>query len=165
MARTHLQDIRGLPDPLLSYNFDLVIRPKGGGDGRPLTVKCQSTSIPGMQIESVTVALKGAEVKYAGRRMFTKTLEASIIETRDMSTYNALQSWFNAARNPVANTGGYKADYSSVVELVLYDDIPSVVKTFKLFGVYPETLSDAALESSSSTVVAYSLTLSYDFFE
>jgi len=165
MARTHLQDIRSLPDPLLSYNFDLIIRPKGGGNGRPLTVKCQSTSIPGMQIESVTLSLKGAEAKYAGRRMYTKTLEASITETRDMSTYNAIQSWFDTIRNPVANTGSYKADYSSTVQLILYDDIPTAVKTFNLFGVYPETLSDAPLESSSSTIVSYNLTLSYDYFQ
>ena len=60
MARTSYSDMSGLPDPLLSYNFDLVIpNIPGGGNTKALTIKCQSTSLPGKSLEDVTVTAHG----------------------------------------------------------------------------------------------------------
>jgi len=169
MARSHLQDVRSIPDPLLSYNFDLIIYPKslsGNSDaGRALTVRCKSTSLPGSQIEPVVTALHGTEVKHAGRRMWTKTLECTLIECRDMATSNSLNDWMNLIRNPILNTGTYKSIYSSNAEILLYDDIPTVIKTYTLYGAWPETIGEGSLDGSQSTGVEIPLTLSYDYYD
>ena len=163
MARTGLDDVRSLPDPLLSYAFDLLIpNIPGGGDTRALKIKCQSTSIPGVGVDPVTITLHGVDVKYAGRELFTHTLQVTFVETRDMTTLNALQNWVSHARNARANTGAYKADYTTEASILLYDDTGAVIRTIAMDGFYCEQVDVGALDGTSSTVVTISSTFSYD---
>jgi hypothetical protein len=166
MARTSLQDVNGLPDPLLSYNFDLIFPSiPGGGDTRSMTVKCMSTAIPGMQLEQQTVGLHGVEVNYAGRQIWTKSFQAVFVETRDGSTRRNLRNWVEFARNNRQNAGNYKAQYSVAALLQLYDDIPNIIETTKIIGCWPMQIDDVAMDGSQGTVVQVSCTFSFDWTE
>lgn len=96
--------------------------------------------------------------------MFTHTLEATYLETKDMTTHDALINWIRLARDVRTNTGSNKAAYSTTANLVLYDDANNVVRTYVLDGFFPQTVSDAALDSSSSAPVTISCTFAYDTF-
>jgi hypothetical protein len=166
MARTSLQDVAGLPDPLLSYNFDLIFPSiPGGGNSRGMTVKCMSTALPGMQIEQQTAALHGVEVNYAGRQIWQKTFQATFIETRDADTRKQIRRWIEFARNNRGNSGHYKADYSVDAIMLLYDDIPNVIQETKIVGCFPTQLDDVNMEGSQGTIVQVSVTFSYDWTE
>jgi len=166
MARTGLSDIRALPDPLMGYNFDLVIpNVPGGGDARSLTIKCMSTSIPGMSTEDVTVSLKGIDTKYAGRPMYTHTLSCTYLETRDLSTRDAIRNWIKLQRDFRANTGSYKSDYATTASLMLYDDTGAAIRQISLEGFFPQNMDDAALDGGSSTPVNIAVTFAYDSFD
>jgi hypothetical protein len=161
--KTSLTDIRGLPDPLYGYNFDLIIpNVPGGGNSRELTIKVMTTSIPGMSLDDVTVTLKGIDVKYAGRQMFTHTLEATYMETRNLSTHDAISQWIRLARDVRTNTGSLKNSYATTANLVLYDDSNNPVRTYVLDGFFPQTIGDSSLDSGSSTPVSMSVTFAYD---
>lgn len=163
MARSSYSDARALPDPLLSYNFDLIIaNVPGGGDSRALTIKCQSTEIPGTQVEDVTVFLHGAELKYMGRQTWTHTLSAQYLETRDMSTRFAIKNWIEFGRNIRQNTGRFKSQYATNADMVLYDDAGNTTRTIRLEGFFPQTLSEASVDGSTSTPVTYPVTFYYD---
>lgn len=163
MARTGLNEIRSLPDPLFGCWFDLVIpNIPGGGDTRSLTIKVLTTSIPGMSVEDVTVSSHGVDVKYAGREMYTHTLSTTYLETRDMTTRDAIKGWLEMARSARNNTGSYKADYATTANLILYDDTGAVVRTIVMDGFFPQTMDDAALDGSSSNPVNVSVTYAYD---
>lgn len=162
-SKTGYTDIRSLPDPLLSYNFDLIIpNVPGGGDAKRLTIKCMSTSIPGTSVEDVTVSLHGVDIKYAGRQMFTHSLQVTYLETRDMSTRNAIKAWIEFARNTRNNSGEYKVNYSTLADLVLYDDANKIIKTVTMEGFFPQTMDDSALDGSNSAPVNISVTFAYD---
>lgn len=163
MARTSYSDVRSLPDPLLSYNFDLIIPVvPGGGDGKGLTIRCKSTSIPGTSVDDVTVSLHGIDLKYAGRQMWSHTLSVTYQETRDMLVRFALKSWIEFARNSRQNTGQYKANYATNADLVLYDDAGKTIRTIRIEGFFPQNMDDAALDGASSTAVEISVTFNYD---
>lgn len=163
MAKTSLNDIRSLSDPLMSYNWDFVIpNMPGGGDSRSLTFKAQSTSIPGVQLEPVIVGLHGIEVTYAGRQMFSHTLDVTFLETRDIGTRTAIRNWMELARNQEANSGDYKANYSTEVQMILYDDTGAEVRKIRMFGVYPSSLQDVAVDGSQGAIVQVAITFSYD---
>lgn len=163
MARTSYSDCRSLPDPLLSYNFDLIIPiVPGGGDGKGLTIRCKSTSIPGTSVEDVTVSLHGIDLKYAGRQMWQHTLSVNYQETRDMTVRFAIKSWIEFARNSRQNTGDYKVNYETVADLVLYDDAAKPIRTIRMDGFFPQNMDDASLDGSSSTPVEMTITFNYD---
>ena len=164
--RTSLQDVRSLTDPLQTYNWDVIIPAMPGtGNSRTFTYKAQSTAIPGFMLEQVPVALHGVELRYAGRANYSHSFSVTLIETRDMGTRNMLRRWQKLARNWQTNTGVYKEIYSTVIQLVLYDDIPLEIANIKLFGCWPETVDDASMDNSSSGVVTTNVTFSYDFLE
>lgn len=165
MSRTSSLDIRSLKDPLLTYNWDLIIPVMPGTpDSRQFTYKAMSATIPGRMLEQVAVNLAAVEVRYAGRENNSHSWAVTLHETRDVGTRDALLRWQAIARNNRANTGSYKSVYAATAQLVLYDDIPSEVRRIVMYGVWPETVDDSSLDRASGAV-STSVTLSYDDFE
>lgn len=165
MSRTSLLDVRSLKDPLLTYNWDVIIPIlPGTSDSRPMTYKAMSATIPGRTLEQVAVNLGAVEVRYAGRENNSHSWAVTFHETRDVGTRQALLRWQAIARNNRLNSGTYKSIYSATVQLVLYDDIPSEVRRIVMLGVWPETVDESSLDRASGAV-STSVTFSYDDFE
>ena len=163
MARSSLSEMRGLPDPLLSYNFDLIISNMPVGDMLALKLKCRTTVLPGLSAEDVTVSAHGNDIKFLGRPIWEHNLQASIYETRDLTTRDSIRPWIEFARNARTNTGAYKADYEGIGDIVLYDDRANAIRTIRLFGFYPQLLDSPSLDGGTSTPVEYNVTFYYDF--
>jgi hypothetical protein len=111
------------------------------------------------------VPLHGVQINFAGRSNFSHTLQITLLETRDNTSRDMLRRWQRIARDWSTNTGSYKETYSTTVEMVLYDDIPTEVKRIKLIGCFPESVDDAQVDGSASASVQISCTLSYDYVE
>lgn len=79
-----------------------------------------------------------------------------------MSTHDAITAWIRLARDCRNNTGSDKTAYATTANLVLYDDSNSPIRTYVLDGFFPQTIGDAALDSSSSAPVTMSVTFAYD---
>jgi len=166
MARTGLEEVVSLTDPLQSWNYDFIVpNLPGGGDGRGLMIKAQTIALPGSQVEQLMVPLHGAEINYAGRRIWTRTFEATFLETRDTSSRDAINRWQDLARNVRLNEGTFKSEYATTGDMVLYDDAGNIVRTIRLFGLFPTNLADVTMDGSAGTAVSISVTFSYDFTE
>lgn len=164
--RTSIQDVRSLGDPLQTYNWDVIFtRIPGTADVKPFTFKAMTTSLPGMLLESVPVALHGIELRYAGRANYTHQLPLTLLENRDVSTRDMFVRWNRSARDWISNTGTYKDAYSVTVQILLYNDLPEVVRTINLYGCWPENVDDTSVDGQASGAVQVSMTLSYDYFE
>jgi len=118
-----------------------------------------------MMLESTPVALHGVELRFAGRANFSHQLPLTLLENKDVSTRDMLNKWMRSARDWITNSGSYKDVYGVTVQLLLYDDIPQVVRTINLYGCWPETFDDASVDGQTSGAVQISMTLSYDFWE
>lgn len=165
-TRTSFDDVNNLVDPLMLYNFDLIFPTiPGGGNSRGMTVKCMSATLPGMQIDQVTVPLHGVEVNYGGRQIYTKTFTATFLETRDVTTRKAMREWMRFCRNNDTNKGNYKAQYAVDASMILYDDIPNVIQTSKIMGCFPISVDDLQLDGGQSAYAQYNITFSYDRVE
>jgi hypothetical protein len=166
MARTSLADISSLPDPLLAYNFDLLIpNVPGGGSPRALTLKCMNTNVPGSILEQVLIQLHGAETVSAGRVTFTHTLAATFLETRDMTTRDAIRLWQDFARDVRVNGGNYKAGYATDGMILLYDDTGTTVATINVRNMWPSEMTEFAVDGSNSTAANISVTFNYDSWD
>lgn len=166
MARSTLNDMYGFADPVLSFDFDLIVaNPPGGGSGKALTVKCKTSAIPGQSFEPVEVAAHGYVLKYAGRPMFPRTLPFSLYETTDMSSRDVVIRWMRATRNYRTGVGGTSASYKTTGEIHLYNSAGTVIRIVKCFGMWVEDLSDSNLDGATSDAVSLDGSLSYDYAE
>jgi hypothetical protein len=168
MPRFGLEDMSGIVDPLLSYNFSLIFPsiPNFGSDTRDLTIKCVSAGLPGMTIEQETIAAHGVEINYAGRQTWSKTFQATFWETRNADTRQAFRSWIEYARDNFNNQGNYKNGgngYAVDTVLNLYDDIPQVINTAIVYGVFPTEMAEVQMDGAAGTVIQVQMTFSYDY--
>jgi hypothetical protein len=164
MPRPSFDDATSLPDPFLTYNFNLVFGRgiPGGGDIRTTSFKCQTTAIPGQQIDPVKVPYRGVEINYAGRAIWSGTFDATFLEVRDISTRTTFRRWMEIARDNNLNQGNFASIYKVDADLELYDDVPSLVKVIKVRGMFPLNMADLPLDGSSSQAGQLSITFSYD---
>lgn len=163
MGRTSLQDTRAIGDPQQQYNWDIFVpNVPGSGDGRALTFKAMSTSIPGFMLEETAVRLHGYELRFAGTPNWSHQWQVTFLETRDHSTRNILLNWKRLARDWETNSGTYKAIYSTTMQMVLYDDIPLATRTIYMNGAWVQTVDDAAVDGATSGAVTIGCTFSYD---
>lgn len=164
MARTSLRDVGNLSDPLMTYNFDLQFNGiEDFGDARDITIRLMTTSLPGMQIDQVTVPLHGVEVNYAGRQIYSKQFTATLHETRDVKARDFLRKWTRACRNNLTNKGLLKERYAKNATMILYDDVPNVVSQTLIVGIWPLSFDDLQLDGSQSTAAQYNVTFSFDY--
>jgi hypothetical protein len=165
MARTGITELESVQDPLQSWNWDLTLPNIPGTNlAREITIKCVSANIPGSSVEKATVDAHGISLNFAGRRRWSGTWEATFFETRNASTRQAFITWLELMRSWNNNSGSYKSTYGVTGELALYDDLPQIVKSIRIRGLFPESVGDVALDQSSG-VIQYSVTFSYDYTE
>ena len=163
MPRTPFQDVNALKDPLLQFNFELILPNVPGVSGynaREFRTKIMSTAIPGRQIEAVVSDLHGVTRETAGRVQYSRSLPFEMQETRDMESRRVLSGWHRYARND-SSLGAYYSEYSTTAEIHMFDDHDRVVNRTRLYGCWLESFDDSAVDGSSSAAVTISGTLKF----
>ncbi len=160
-----LADVQSLPDPQMSYQFNLLFpNIPGQGSGRPLAIRCKSSSIPGQEIEKVPVQLHGVELEFAGRPTYDHAQQATFLETRDFVARNTIRQWMDFCKNIRNGTGNYALQYKTVGIMQLYDDASAVTKQIQLIGCWPTTMSSVSVSGESSNAIELEVTFSYDLW-
>lgn len=166
MSRSSLDDVLSLQDPAVSWNFDLFLPTiPGSADTRDLTFKCMTTDLPGVAIEPVEVALHGVVLQYAGRKIYTHTMNSTFLETADYATREKFRRWNESMRSWIDNTGTLAAAYKVNPQLVLYNDLPAVVRTCNIIGMWPETINEVALDGGASNLITLQIGWRFDFWK
>lgn len=166
MGRSSLNDVLSLADPATQWNFDLLLPSiPGSSDTRDLTFKCMTTDMPGTAVEAVEIPLHGVTIQRAGRRIYTHQLNATFMETVDYSTREKFRRWFETMRSWTTNTGTSSAGYRVSAQVVVYNDLPAVVRTCNIVGLWPETMADVPLDGGSSALVTLQIGFRYDLWE
>lgn len=166
MARTGLTDMRSLADPMLNYNYDLIIpNVPGGGSGRELKLRCMDVVLPGMYTEDVEINYHGVRLPYAGAQMWPNKMSITFHETRDVLTRKIIKSWIERENYTRQNTGNYKATYATNAQLLIYDQRPTVSDTVNIYSLFPTNLEDIPLGGAGSSAVAVRVDFAYDYTE
>lgn len=121
--------------------------------------------MPGTQLEPLDVALHGVQIPYAGRRMYTQSLNVTFLETYDWETRSKFFRWMELARSWTNNSGSYHATYSTTALLIVYDDIPQPIKTNRIFNIWPENVQEVQLDGSQSGPVVLSVGFKYSHWD
>lgn len=165
MTRTSLFDVQSLQDPAQSWNFSLFLPSiPGSDDTRDLTYKCMTTDMPGAGLDVVEVPLAGVTLNFAGRAIYTHTLNATFLETSDWSTREKFRRWRESIRSWEQNSGSVAAAYKVNAQVVVYNDIPQVVRTCQVRGLWPETINEVALDGGQSSLVSLQIGFRFDYW-
>lgn len=166
MARSGLFDVLSLQDPAMSYNFDLFLpNIPGSSDTRDLTFKCMTTDLPGVGLDNVDVALHGVTIPYAGRKIYTHTLNATFLEDSGWGSREKFRRWNESTRSWTGNSGSLSAAYKVNAAIAVYDDVPQLVRTCSLIGLWPETIGEVNLDGGASNLVTLQITFRYSYWE
>lgn len=163
--RITFNDINSLPDVMDASAFTLNLGLIPSGSSRHLTIKCQSASRPGFSNERITATVHGHSLNWRGRKTYPQTLSVQYLETSDMRSHNALQQWMEfCAGSESGNSQSYKALYSVLGELIMFDTTGAVADRVRLENVFPQDVTDTALSGESSAAMQVSATFSFDRF-
>lgn len=183
MAKVTLTELQSLPDPLTSDLYELVIglipgsaasnATAGGagvatnssGSANALRIQCQQVSIPSKTVEAVQVDLAANTLMFAGRMTFDHTMNITFVENRRMDIFNTLNGWAEYCRNKETQLGQYKAKYSTTAELYVYDQIGTVIKMFKIFGLWINVIPEYQFDSSAANLITCASQFQYDYWE
>lgn len=166
MARTSLDDIYQYEDYLMGVDFDLLIpNLPGGGDARAVTIKCKTTQLPGTQLEAGTIDLHGFSIDRPGRRIYTKTLSVTMVETSDISSRDAVLKWIKSARGGKSMAGDGPRTYLTTGYIILYNDAGQEVRRIKLHKLWAKELQDGSLDGGASNILEVECVLNYDLPE
>lgn len=160
--RPSLRDYQSVGDHLITADWYMLIPYiPGASDPRSMSYKINSTMLPGTQIEQVQSEVGARRFNFAGRRLFTGTWNATLIETANGSSRADLINWMNLARPYVTGAGSYKSQYAVTAEVRVYDAANRVAVMSTIYGLWPMQIDDANLDQASS-VLQYNIQFSFD---
>ena len=112
-----------------------------------------TADLPGVSVDPMDVALHGVQVPFAGRKIFTHTLNATFLETADWMTREKFRRWNEFIRSWQNNSGALAAAYKVDAQMVLYNDVPEVVRTTNLIGLYLESMNEVQMDGGQSGLI------------
>ena len=124
-----------------------------------------TTALPGGGLDIVKVPLHGVEINFAGKATYTQSLEVTFLETADWSTRDKFVKWRESIRSWKNNSGSQAAAYKIPAQLAVYNDIPDVVRTINIYGVWPSLIGEITMDGSQSDAVKLQITFTYDWWE
>jgi len=165
MPRITLDQMEALPDVITGEAYELLFGTIPGGiRSEPLTLKCLNTNIPGFGNETFEVPIHGHVLKFRGRKTYPRILQATLIETTDLSSFRALRAWHEFIVGSNSGGGLLKKQYSVNAELRTYGPDNQLVDSVILHYCFPTEISDTVLDGQGSQAMQIQTMFSYDYF-
>ena len=167
MTAVLIEDVWGIPDPIINHTFNLQLpNMPGGGDSKRVNVMCKSATLPGGgTIQPVEVDVHGHKLRFAGRREQEGSYSFTIIEGVDAKMRRDINAWMALARSMRSQQGALRSGYaiSAYVEVLSgVDGEPIYTEALRYFWI--NTFNEVELGDGSGAV-EYQVTASYDINE
>lgn len=156
---------QNLSNPQRVYLWEVsFVNPIGGGDREVLTLRCQSSTIPGRSVGEIVVPFKQTGgIKYPGKLTYSHSWTCEFIEGEDGKVFDAIYAWAQQIVNDYDGVG--EVDIKSDIYLKLLSTKGEETREIKLVGCYPQDRPDVAVNYGNEDVLRYTVTFSYDYWE
>ena len=155
-------DILGYAAASLTGNFN---KRKDGVkfDGRDTSILCDSCSIPGKTIETLSTKLNGyrQNVQYAAGYA-NEDVTFTFHLTNDYYAKKLFDKWMNSIVDPETYTVLYDADYKVDMIIQQLDQQNNVVYGIKLRNAFPTNVSAIAFDNANDAPQKLSVTMTYE---
>jgi hypothetical protein len=148
-------EVSSIGDPLSVHSFqmDFPILPSGI-DGKSLTYRNASVSLPELSVGQVISKPFGWTVTWAGRRSFTPSVTMDFIDTTDSPVYKTLASWQTYAAGMRQAGAKLKSSYAVNAECTMFDTVGEKALVNRLINIWPMRFKvwDTAEEAGAAHV-------------
>lgn len=166
--RPTIDHIRQLGDFATTYRWDMdMLFPAllSGGDAQKLNFRCESSALPTLKGESITVNIRGQKVKQHGIHSYENTLTLNFVETIDATMHEFIKKWRELLwETKSGKSKGNKAELQGTLTLRRLDNKDSPFWEYVLKGVYLESYELGGLDNNGDASKV-SITVSFDYFE
>jgi len=163
-----LNTIRGLIDPLKSYQYSIIVQPIPsivGIDAQLLDLRCRATGLPGSSVGVAKVELAGQSVNYGTLREY-EPWRTRVVEGLDVKILRGIKLWHDLIFNPTTGQGSNKAAYEATGVVQLLDNSNNVVLTRTLIGLFPQKIDEIDLnQERPGRAVEANITWVFDAFD
>jgi len=137
-----------------------------GGEIEDLAFLCTATSIPTMEIATVTVPFRGRDIKLAGDRTIP-AWQITVLNDTNFKLRNAFERWSNGINNMTDNEGlTNPVDYQVDAFVDHLDRNGNTIKSYTLRGAWPLNISEIALDYDEKTEIeTFTVELQYQYYE
>ena len=137
-----------------------------GGEIEDLAFLCTATSIPSMEIATVTVPFRGRDIKLAGDRTIP-AWQITVLNDTNFKLRNAFERWQNGINNMSDNEGlTNPVDYQVDAFVDHLDRNGNTVKSYTLRGAFPTIVGTIELSYDEATAIEqFDVTFQYQYFE
>lgn len=179
-------EIANLPDLAKKYLFQVVIEFESQQlqdmvGQQPFMFRAKTVTIPQKEFTDMTTEYMGSKLLYPGKANVAGDVTVNFDEFQDLWVSTAFHHWQNLIFNQgfrddidVANgnlTGGamsnYAKDYCGTMKIVLFDSTlkRKLPVEWRLYRVWPKTVSSVDLGMEDDGKIQRSVTFSYSSFE
>ena len=137
-----------------------------GGEIEELAFLCRATSIPSMEITSISVPFRGRAIKIAGDRTIPDW-SVTVYNDTNFKLRDAFERWQNGINNMSDNEGlTNPVDYQVDAFLDHLDRNGNTIKSYTLRGVYPINIAGIPLDyEEAGAIEQFEVSLAYQFFD
>ena len=131
------------------------------------TYLVRSTTMPGSTFDELTASWQGFDYKTAGKRTYD-TWNVTFTVDVEAVIRNMFIGWQDLILNPQTNihgmpgNSGYMVDQTvSMIRLDFNNDL----LTYKLYGAYPSSVGEIALDYADSAYATFDVTYTFQYFK
>lgn len=167
MGLQTIEKLQTMSDPLKAFMFTMVLSETKGGkiNAENFELQCQSYTFPGTNMSTTQVQLGGWKRTDAALQDRSGEWTTKVIETWDATIYDEFESWMNIMHDVEAGTISSATEYKTSAVVNMVNGAGTPMKSRKLRGLFPKSISSTEYSPSSSDAVSVSITWSYDFWK
>jgi len=144
-----------------------ISNPVNGGADLKLAFMAKASSLPASTLTTVPVPYFGREIKVNGTRTYD-TWSTTIINDEDFLVRNALEDWMGQINLPQQNIntlGRSPSLYKTQGEAIQYSKDGSILRKYKFYGLWPESLGDITLAwDDGDSIEEFEVTWQFDWW-
>lgn len=159
--------LTALGSPLTYHRYALTFLdlPTIGITDEQLCLRVLSADKPTISNEKTTVEQAGFRIFYAGKDEFSDSISFSFLSTGQGETINALQDWKELCNSTMMGGSVNPSNYKSTVLMAdLAYDNETIIKTYTVYGCFPQEISFGDSYGTSVEAQTCNVTMSMDYF-
>lgn len=148
--------------------FEIIItNPVNGTADLLIPFRAKGSSLPASNITPIELPYHGRIIKVAGHKTY-EDWSVTVMDDEDHALRNAFESWSNSINTPESNTRALGTSditaYKSTAIVNHLSQTGAVLRTYKLVGVFPVSISSVALDWSNDAITEFEVNFAVDYF-
>lgn len=134
-----------------------------GYDLRKLVLFCDSVAIPGMSMSTTQARTFGEFREMPYERLFNNVAMNFFMDNA-MLIKDWFDEWMKCIINPYDRTIGYYKDYTTNIDIFVYDQSETPKSRITLFECYPKDISPITMDYANKDIMKLNVSMNYKYW-